>query len=206
MDVLKISEKFGNAYIADEMTYVMGIDVRLTHHVSSRFKGRAVLETCTGGGFTAIPLASNARHVFTVEIDGQRMAVARENAEIAGVSEKITFINNDIFCVQTDLLRLRIDAAFLDPDWAVTGPHHVYRFHESTTRPPSDILLRHILAITPNVTLIQPPYVDPSEYRDLPPHECERLYLDGDFSLFALHFGELAKVIGETEFRVESGA
>ncbi len=34
------------------------------------------------------------------------------------------------------------DAAFLDPDWALSGPSHVYRFQRSNTRPPADMLLQ----------------------------------------------------------------
>ena len=96
-----------------------------------------------------------------------------------------------------------IDAAFLDPDWAVSGPEHEYRFRNSNTRPPSDILLNLIFLKTENVTLIQPPFIDPGEFKHLPPHECEKLYLNGQHELFCLHFGDFANIIGDSEYRVE---
>ena len=64
-----IREKFGDDYMADERTFIMGIDQRFTKHFAERFIGFYVLETCTGAGFTTLSLARTAKHVFTVEID-----------------------------------------------------------------------------------------------------------------------------------------
>ena len=203
MDKDMIFNKFGEYYFADDMTFLMGIDIRFADHLAFRMKDRIVLETCTGGGFTTIALANYANHVYTVEIDSLRIKDAERNAEIAGVENKITFINNDILSKEIDKAIPDIDAAFLDPDWAVSGPDHEYRFRNSNTRPPSDILLNLIFLKTKNVTLIQPPFVDPEEFKHLPPHECEKLYLNGQHELFCLHFGDLANIIGDSEYRVE---
>ena len=64
-----IREKFGDDYIADERTFIMGIDQRFTRHFAERFIDLNILETCTGAGFTTISLARTAKHVITVEID-----------------------------------------------------------------------------------------------------------------------------------------
>ena len=202
MDKDMIFNKFGEYYFADDMTFLMGIDIRFADHLAFRMKDRIVLETCTGGGFTTIALANYANHVYTVEIDSLRIKDAERNAEIAGVENKITFINNDILSKEIDKAIPDIDAAFLDPDWAVSGPDHEYRFRNSNTRPPSDLLLNLIFLKTENVTLIQPPFVDPEEFKHLPPHECEKLYLNGQHELFCLHFGDLANIIGDSEHRV----
>ena len=202
MDKDMIFNKFGEYYFADDITFLMGIDIRFADHLAFRMKDRIVLETCTGGGFTTIALANYANHVYTVEIDSLRIKDAERNAEIAGVENKITFINNDILSKEIDKAIPDIDAAFLDPDWAVSGPDHEYRFRNSNTRPPSDLLLNLIFLKTKNVTLIQPPFVDPEEFKHLPPHECEKLYLNGQHELFCLHFGDLANIIGDSEHRV----
>jgi len=41
-----------------------------------------------------------------------------------------------------------VDAVFIDPDWAVTGPDHEYRFRRSNTQPPADVVLENMLKIT----------------------------------------------------------
>lgn len=179
----------------------MGIDIRLADHPARRFSALLVLESCTGGGFSAIALARYARHVFTVEIEKPRMEDARRNALIAGVADKITFINMDVMSHGLRAAVPDVDAAFLDPDWAVTGEDHAYRFINSNTRPPSDRLLEEVLLVTSDVTLVQPPCIGQEEFDSLPPHECERLYLNGSFELYCLHIGKLARSIGNSEFR-----
>ena len=95
MDMKSIRKKFGDDYVADDYTFAMGIDHRFTTHIAERFKGRRVLETCTGAGFTTIALARVAEHVTTVEIDPSHQAQARKNVARAGLSDNVDFISGD---------------------------------------------------------------------------------------------------------------
>lgn len=199
MDKGKILRKFGENYIADDYSFVMGIDVRFTDHIAKRFKNRIVLETCSGAGFTTISLARYAKHVYSVEIDKTRLEMAKKNSQIAGFEKKITFINGDITTKKILDLVPEIDSAFIDPDWAVTGDNHIYKFLNSNTKPPSDKLLNLINKRTSNITLVQPPYIDKEEFKKLPPHECEHLYLKGQHELYCLYFGELALLKGDSK-------
>ena len=202
MDKDAIRAKFGADYQANDRTFKMGIDARFADHIADRFKGKVVLETCTGGGFTTIALARKAAHVFTVEIDAERQLEAKRNAAIAGVAATITFIRSDIFDVDILSLGRKIDAALVDPDWADTGSDHVYQFVDSTTQPPSDWLLDYLADYTDNITLVQPPFIDEREFGHCLPHELEKLYLSGNHELYCLHFGSLLKTMGNTEFRI----
>lgn len=197
-----IREKFGDDYIADERTFIMGIDQRFTTHFAERFSGLTVLETCSGAGFTTISLARTAKHVFTVEIDESNQKKAINNIEQAGLLSNTTFIFGSI--LEPEILGEipAFDAAFIDPDWAVTGPDHKYRFQRSNTEPPADTVLRKILEITDNVAIVLPPFIKIQEFDDLPKHEREKLYLGESHELFCLYFGCLIRSSGETEFRV----
>ena len=203
MDKQTIIDKFGSAFIANEHTYKMGIDIRFTDHLALRFKNLTVLETCSGGGFSSISLARYAKHVYSFDIDQSRIRDARANAVIAGVDSKITFLHDDIYngIKQTELMG-RIEASFIDPDWADTGSHHIYKFINSNTRPPSDHLLTMILKLNSNVTLIQPPFIPVGEFSHLPNHELECLYMNNSLELYCLHFGILAATHGMSEYRV----
>jgi hypothetical protein len=195
-----IREKFGDDYTADEHTFTMGIDRRFTEHFAERFEGHNVLETCTGAGFTTISLARTAKNVFTVEIDTFIQKKAINNIEKAGLSSQVSFIHGNI--LDQGLLNNlpAVDSAFIDPDWAVTGPEHVFRFKDSNTQPPADILLNKILELTKDVAIVLPPLLNTNEFSELPEHERERLYLGESHELFCLYFGTLTKSIGETEF------
>lgn len=92
MDQKSIQQKFGDDYIVDERTFIMGIDQRFTTHFAKRFINLNVLETCTGAGFTTISLAKAAKHVFTVEIEESIQNKAIKNIEKAGLSSNVTFI------------------------------------------------------------------------------------------------------------------
>ena len=202
MQKSKIRNKFGDDYTADEQTFMMGIDLRFTAHMAERFRGRNVLETCTGAGFSTIALARVAVHVTTVEIKASHLAQARKNVVQAGLLSKVTFISGNVLD-EGVLNRLSpIDAAFLDPDWAVTGPDFVSRFINSNTLPPADQLLERMLGITEHIALVLPPRVDPEELHDLAVHERESLYMNGSHELFCLYFGNLARSKGETHFYV----
>jgi SAM-dependent methyltransferase len=168
--------------------------------MAERFRGRRVLETCTGAGFTTIALARAAEHVTTVEIDPSHQAQSRKNVATAGLSDRVDFVSGDI--LDEGLLgRLpAIDAAFLDPDWAVTGPDHVFRFIDSNTRPPADRLIERILRLTANTALVLPPLLNTEELSALPEHEQESLFLDGNHELYCLYFGDLIHSLGKTEF------
>jgi hypothetical protein len=198
-----IRAKFGDAYVADERTFRMGIDRRFTRLMAERFPFSKVLETCSGGGFSTIALAQVAGHVLSVEIDGRHQAQAKENVARAGLLEKVTFLLGDVLDSATLMGHLPVDAAFLDPDWAVRGPGHTYRFLGSNTEPPADRLLEWTLSLTPNVGLVLPPLVDPREYEGLPPHERQEMHLQGSHELTCLYFGDLARCHGVTEYHVE---
>ena len=197
-----IREKFGDDYIADERTFIMGIDQRITRHFAERFIGLNILETCTGAGFTTISLARTAKHVITVEIDESIQKKAISNIKKAGLSSNVTFILGSILEPETLKGLPTVDVAFIDPDWAVTGPDHKYRFQQSNTEPPADVVLRNMLKITDNVAIILPPFIKVQEFEGLPKHEREKLYLGESHELFCLYFGDLIKSLGETEFRV----
>lgn len=202
MDDAAVRAKFGQDYLATERTFTMGIDRRFTAEMAKRFSGRRVLETCTGGGFTTIALARVAAHVVTVEIDPAHHLQSKHNVTMAGLSDRVTFVSADILDEKTWDRLPTLDAAFLDPDWAITGPGHIHRFVNSSTRPPADALLQRTFLATPNIALVLPPSLSPCEFDGLPPHECQKLYMDGSHELFCLYFGDLATSIGHTEFRV----
>lgn len=197
-----IREKFGDDYIADERTFIMGIDQRLTRHFAERFIGLTALETCTGAGFTTISLARTAKHVITVEIDESIQKKAISNIKKAGLSAKVSFLLGSI--LETEIIKRipKVDAVFIDPDWAVTGPDHIYRFQQSNTQPPADLVLRNMLKLTDNVAIVLPPFIPVEEFEGLPKHELEKIYLGESHELYCLYFGDLIRSSGKSEFRV----
>jgi hypothetical protein len=201
MDSNKIRRKFGDDYEATDNLYTMGIDRRFTEYIARRYENKLVLESCTGGGFTTISLARAARHVFTYEIDPLHQSIAQKNIAIAGLEEKVTLILGDVLDSETVDQSVEYDAALLDPDWAVSGDNHIFKFKNSNTRPPADILLNYISELTPNIALILPPFIDISELNSLPEHELQSLYIGDEHVLYCVYFGDLIVTTGATDCR-----
>lgn len=188
----KIINKFGQEFIVDDDTFRLGIDIKFSDHLAKRFINKIVLETCAGGGFTTISLAKYAKHVYSFEIDKKRIEDAEKNCIKAGVSSKVSFINRSIFEIEMiKKYKGIIEAAFIDPDWDNLKEEYQYRFENSMTKPASDELLTFIFNITKNVTLIQPPFIDKKEFKNLPQHEFEELIIENEKALYCLHFGDL---------------
>lgn len=202
MKTKDIKKKFGDEYMVDDYTFIMGIDLRFTSHIAERFTNSSVLETCTGAGFTTISLARVAQRVTTVEINKSHTFQAMKNVEMAGLIDKVTFIHGSILDQEILESLSAVDAAFIDPDWAVTGPDHVYKFIGSNTQPPADTILNKILEITENVAIVLPPFINVGELVGLPGHERESLFLGRSHELYCLYFGKLMKVEGTSEYRI----
>jgi len=124
---------------------------------------------------------------------------APRNVTFAGLAGRVTFVAGDILDEGVWNGLPAVDAAFLDPDWATTGPEHVHRFKRSTTRPPADALLSRVLPSTASAAIVLPPQIDLREFISLPAHERETLRLDGSHELYCLYFGSLARARGNTE-------
>jgi 16S rRNA G966 N2-methylase RsmD len=203
MESEKIYQKFGDRYIADENTFIMGIDRRITAKIAERFESKVILETCTGAGFTTIALAKVAEQIFSIDISKTNQNQAKQNLMISGLLNKVDLIIGS--SLDEKLLKSfsNIDAAFLDPDWAVTGEDHIYRFKYSNTKPPADLLLDTIFRLTKNVALVLPPYVNEDELVELPDHENQKIYLDGEFALICLYFGNLIQKSGKSSLIIE---
>ena len=73
-----------------------------------------------GVGGNAIQLALTCERVIAVDNDETRLALARHNARVYGVDDRIDFVLGDFFQVAKDL---KADAVFLSPPWG--GPEYL---------------------------------------------------------------------------------
>jgi len=203
-DVLR---KFGrDDYELSYETYHTGIDIVIGDYIAQRFKGyNTILEVCTGAGFMLIPLAKIVRNIITVEINSEYLKQAKHNVKVAGIKSNIIFILGDILEEKIMSKIPKIDAAFLDPDWSVSVKHNPIHITKlSDMHPPIDILLEQISKKTQNFAIRLPKQLNLNELKSFPPHELEKIYLDGDFKFYCVYFGELTRKIGITKFEAFS--
>lgn len=75
---------------------------------------RRVIDACAGAGGNAIGFARAGCTVVAIEIDANRLAMAKHNAKLYGVEDRIEFIVGD---ARTILPELQADLLFIDPPW-----------------------------------------------------------------------------------------
>ncbi|TNE91054.1 MAG: methyltransferase domain-containing protein [Deltaproteobacteria bacterium] len=83
----------------------------LALRLGERAQGRHVTDLGCGAGGNAIGFARAGCHVRAVERDEQRLALARHNAQVYGVADRIEFVHADAREVAVE------DLAFVDPPW-----------------------------------------------------------------------------------------
>lgn len=111
------------------------------------------LDAGCGVGGNAIGLARAGHRVIAIEQDASRLAMARHNAGIYEVADRITFVHGD---VHEALGAHEVDVTFFDPPWGVDWD----RERCGLTEP----LASWLAAVrSPEVWLKLPPSFDPSE-------------------------------------------
>lgn len=115
--------------------------------------GKVVLDGFCGIGGCAIAFARAGKQVFAVELDPARLKMARHNARLYGVEDRISFITGDVVGI---INTLDFDAAFFDPPWGGAAYHEKPQFNWHDFSPNPLPLIRCALARCSNVALSVP--------------------------------------------------
>ncbi|KAG1816535.1 Tgs1 protein [Suillus subaureus] len=96
--------------------------------IADRCRCDTILDPFCGVGGNAIAFAKTCEHVIALDISPTRLALARHNAAIYGVADRIEFILADYISFANAYLsrphpRRRIDVVFLSPPWG--GPGYI---------------------------------------------------------------------------------
>ncbi len=123
--------------------------------LGERARGLRVIDACAGAGGNAIGFARAGCAVVAVEINQSRLAMARHNAKLYGVADRIEFICGDARAIVPELAA---DLLFIDPPW---GERYNKERVVLQDLPPCQQLLEHSTHI-PKLWLKLPPSFDPS--------------------------------------------
>ncbi|KAF9800339.1 hypothetical protein SFRURICE_002908 [Spodoptera frugiperda] len=118
--------------------------------VAWKYQYNVVLDALCGAGGNTIQFAQTCNRVVAIDIEPNKIAMAKHKATIYGVHEKIEFITGDFFELAP---RLKADVVFHSPPWG--GPPSAKEYEvESMLRPrPASELMQVARTISPNVEL-----------------------------------------------------
>jgi len=109
----RLFSRWGSGVRVDDEGLVGLTPERLALDIASRASGVVIDGTCGVGGLTiALARSSEVDRVIAVDVSEERLAMARHNAGIYGVADKIRFVLGDV----VELLE-PADVLLLDPPW-----------------------------------------------------------------------------------------
>jgi 23S rRNA G2445 N2-methylase RlmL len=130
--------------------------------------------------------------VIAIEINPRRLALARHNARIYGVADRIEFICGDYMQLAPTL---KADVVFLAPPWGGINYNQAAMYDLDWLQPTGSELFEVTSQITPNIAMSLPRNVNTSQVIALPPLgsacQIEKNVLGGHTKSVTAYFGNL---------------
>ena len=165
---------------------------RIAQHIAYRMTCDVVIDGFCGAGGNTIQLALTCNHVIAIDIDPVKIELAKHNAAVYGVENRIEFIVGDFMELAPTL---KADCVFLSPPWG--GPEYlrqdVYTLSHMT--PHGKDIFDVACKITDNIAFFLPRNVDADEVISLAVPgasvEIEQNFLNRRVKTVTAYFGEL---------------
>ncbi|KFK36164.1 hypothetical protein AALP_AA4G086400 [Arabis alpina] len=163
------------------------------HHATRCYEG-IVIDCFTGVGGNAIQFASRSHYVIAIDLDPKKLELAKHNAAIYGVADKIDFVKGDFFDLAHNL---KAGTVFLSPPWG--GPDYVkasvYDMKTMLRPRDGDSLFKAAMNIASTIIMFLPRNVDINQLAELalstsPPWslEVEKNYLNGKLKAITAYY------------------
>ncbi|NXT15169.1 TGS1 synthase, partial [Prunella fulvescens] len=158
--------------------------------VSQSFNCDIIVDAFCGVGGNAIQFALTSKRVIAIDIDPEKLRLARHNAEVYGVAEHIDFLCGDFMALAAGL---RADVVFLSPPWG--GPDYATAdiFDIQTMICPDG----YPFQITNNIVYFLPRNADINQVASLAGPggkvEIEQNFLNNKLKTITAYFGDLIR-------------
>ncbi|XP_014737124.1 PREDICTED: trimethylguanosine synthase [Sturnus vulgaris] len=163
--------------------------------VSQSFNCDIIVDAFCGVGGNAIQFALTSKRVIAIDIDPEKLRLARHNAEVYGVAEHIDFLCGDFMALAASL---RADVVFLSPPWG--GPDYATAdiFDIQTMICPDGFeIFRLSKKITNNIVYFLPRNADINQVASLAGPggkvEIEQNFLNNKLKTITAYFGDLIR-------------
>ncbi|GJQ78943.1 hypothetical protein Trydic_g110 [Trypoxylus dichotomus] len=147
--------RFDQGIKLDEESWYSVTPEEVAKHTAQRLKCNIIVDAFCGAGGNSIQFAQTCSKVIAIDIDPKKIELARNNAQIYGVTDRIEFIIGD-FLVLCD--KLIADVVFLSPPWG--GPSYLslptYDLEQFLQPVPLSTLMVSARIITKNIAIFLP--------------------------------------------------
>ena len=172
----------------------------IAKHIAQRcavLQPDVIVDACCGAGGNTIQFALECptAQVIAIDISSEKIALARHNAEVYGVMEKIQFIVGDFMQIARNG-RITADVVFLSPQWGGPGylTQSLYSI-ESMTPNGKDMVSVVQEHMTHNIAFLLPRNANPAELQAVAGEngrvEIERNCIANKTKTLTAYFGDL---------------
>ncbi len=130
--------KFDEGIQIDAQGLVSVTPEKIALKQASRIKVESIVDGLGGVGGNLIAFAKTFNKVYFIENDPVRFNMAKNNAKIYGVEDKITFICGNFF---EEIKKIKSDTVFLDPSWGGANYRNLEKFKLNDFNPNCDEIL-----------------------------------------------------------------
>ena len=128
---------------------------KIAAYTAERCRCDIVVDAFCGAGGNTIQFAKQCRHVIAIDIDPKKIEMARHNAGVYGVADRIEFIVGDFFKLAPTITA---DVVFLSPPWG--GPEYlksdVYDIEAALQPCPASQLMASARQISSDIAIFLP--------------------------------------------------
>ncbi|CAH0480392.1 unnamed protein product [Peronospora belbahrii] len=194
-------DKFEDGIQLDHESWYSVTPQAVAEHIAMRLCCDVVVDPFAGCGGNVIQLAMTCKHVIAIDIDPVKIRMAKHNAAIYGVADKIEWVvGNSIDILQ----RLKADAVFLSPPWGgVMYNRKQFQLKDMLVKGVSGLdLFARARKVSKNIAYYLPRSTCTSDLEALTPREpveCERIFLNKQLKVLTAYYGDLAAPKSQVE-------
>jgi len=188
----RLFSRFNEGILLDQEGWYSVTPEKIAEHVAERCSCGLLIDAFCGVGGNTIQFAFSCERVIAIDINAERLAMAKHNAQIYGVADRIEFILGDYL---TLIPSLKADVVFLSPPWG--GPEYINQLNFSLSSMTINgfELLRRTQWITKNIAYCLPRNTDEMELRQAAgadeTFEVEENYINGALKMITVYYGDL---------------
>ncbi|XP_006562905.1 trimethylguanosine synthase isoform X2 [Apis mellifera] len=192
----RLFSKFDQGIKLDRESWFSVTPEKIAEHIAERCKCDTIIDAFCGAGGNAIQFAFTCERVLAIDIDPVKIELARNNARIYGVDDRIEFIVGDFFTLASKLIA---DVVFLSPPWGGPGYAKNETFDLNNIMHPigGENLFNIARKITDHVAYFLPRNVDTMQLAMLAGVgggvEVEQNFLDKKLIALTAYYGELPR-------------
>ncbi|KAK1935123.1 Trimethylguanosine synthase [Phytophthora citrophthora] len=186
-------DRFEEGIQLDHESWYLVTPQAIAEHIAKRLACDIVVDPFSGCGGNVIQLAKTCKHVIAIDIDPEKIRMAKHNAEIYGVADKIEFIIGNSIDI---LPNLKADAVFLSPPWGgVKYSRKRFSLEDMLVKGVSGLdLFAKARQVSKNIAYYLPkgtPMNDLAALTPGEPVECEKIFLNEQLKVVTAYYGDL---------------